>query len=103
MKFIISMKIAYRKIYQRYNRNYLRNQYNSGNPVVVVYPLATATTDTVTAQPLTIQEGTNIVEITQTSMDNLPLEVSYKAGVTVTITEIENAQLDNSVEVTING
>ena len=45
----------------------------------------------------------NVVEITEASMDNLELEVSYKAGVAVTITEIENAQLDNSVEVTING
>jgi hypothetical protein len=81
---------------------YLASQYANGTPVIVVYPLATATTETVTAQPLTIQAGTNIVEITQASMDNLELEVSYKAGVEVTVTEIENAQLDNSVEVTVN-
>ena len=80
---------------------WLATQYQNGQPVIIVYPLATATTSTVTAQPLSIQEGTNIVQITQASMDNLELEVSYKAGVTVTITEIENAQLDNSVEVTI--
>lgn len=59
-------------------KQWLKDQYNSGNPVVVVYPLATATTETVTGQPLTIQAGTNIVEITQASMDNLGLEVSYK-------------------------
>lgn len=82
---------------------FLASQYNAGTPVVVVYPLQTPTTETVTAQPLTIQAGTNIVEITQASMDNLELEVSYKAGVSVTVTEIENAQLDNSVEVTVNG
>ncbi len=82
---------------------YLAQQYANGTPVIVLYPLATATTETVTPQPLTIQAGTNIVEITQASMDNLELEVSYKAGVEVTVTEIENAQLDNSVEVTING
>jgi len=82
---------------------YLANQYQAGTPVIIVYPLATPTTETVTGQPLTIQEGTNIVEITQASMDNLELEVKYKAGVAVTITEIENAQLDDNVEVTING
>lgn len=82
---------------------WLSSQYIAGTPVIVVYPLATSTTETVTAQPLTIQAGTNIVEITQASMDNLELEVSYKAGVEVTVTEIENAQLDNSVEVTVNG
>ena len=84
-------------------KQFLTDQYNAGTPVIVIYPLATATTESVTGQPLTIQEGTNIVQITQASMDNLELEVSYKAGVAVTITEIENAQLDNSVEVTING
>lgn len=82
---------------------YLANQYAQGTPVILVYPLATAKTETVTAQPLTIQAGTNVVEITQASIDNLELEVSYKAGVEVTVTEIENAQLDNSVEVTVNG
>ena len=82
---------------------WLAQQYNAGTPVIVIYPLATATTESVTGQPLTIQAGTNIVEITQASIDNLELEVSYKAGVAVTITEVQNAQLDNSVEVTING
>lgn len=81
--------------------NWLKDQYNSGNPVIVIYPLATATTESATAQPLTIQAGSNIVEITQASMDNLELEVMYKAGVEVTITEVQNAQLDNNVEVTI--
>ena len=81
--------------------DWLSSQYNSGNPVIVIYPLATATTESVTGQPLTTQAGTNMVEITQASIDNLELEVSYKAGVEVTITEVQNAQLDNSVEVTI--
>lgn len=84
-------------------KQFLATQYANGTPVTVVYPLATPTTETVTAQPLSIQAGTNIVEITQASIDNLELEVSYKAGVAVTITEVENAQLDDNVEVTING
>lgn len=58
---------------------YLADQYNAGTPVIVIYPLATPTTETVTGQPMSIQEGTNIVQITQASMDNLELEVSYKA------------------------
>lgn len=82
-------------------KQFLAQQYAQGTPVILVYPLATPTTETVTAQPMNIQEGTNIVEITQASMDGLELEVKYKAGVSVTIEEIENAQLDNNVEVTI--
>lgn len=70
---------------------------------IIVHPKTTPTTETVTPQPMQIQAGTNIVEITQASLNNLELEVSYKAGVEVTVEEIENAQLDNSVEVTING
>lgn len=84
-------------------KQYLADQYSNGTPVIVVYPLATPTTETVTGQPMNIQAGTNVVEITQASMDNLELEVKYKAGVEVTITEIENAQLDDNVEVIING
>ena len=82
---------------------WLASQYANGTPVIVMYPLKEPTTETVTGQPLTIQAGTNVVEITQASIDNLELEVSYKAGVSVTVEEIENAQLDNSVEVTVNG
>lgn len=72
--------------YFRYNalstvddwKQWLKDQYNAGNPVVVLYPLATPTTETVTGQTLTIQEGSNIIQITQASINNLPLEVSYK-------------------------
>ena len=81
-------------------KQWLQDQYNAGTPVIVVYPLATPTTESVTSQPLTIQAGTNVITA-EGSIDNLPLEVSYKAGVTVTITEVQNAQLSNNVEVTI--
>lgn len=84
-------------------QQWLADQYAAGTPVIIVYPTSSPTTETVTAQPLSVQAGTNIVEITQASIDNLELEVSYKAGVAVTITEVENAQLDDNVEVTING
>lgn len=59
-------------------KQYLADQYNAGTPVIVVYPLATATTETVTGQPLTTKAGTNYATITQASLDNLELEVKYK-------------------------
>ena len=60
-------------------KQFLADQYNAGTPVIIAYPLATATTETVTGQPMNIQAGTNIVEITQASMDDIELEVKYKA------------------------
>lgn len=84
-------------------KQFLATQYVNGTPVIVVYPLATPITESVTPQPMQIQAGTNIVEITQASLDNLELEVSYKAGVEVTVEEIEAVNNDESVEVTING
>ena len=80
---------TYNRLYLKYDdmttaddlKDWLADQYNAGTPVIVVYPLATATTETVTGQTLHIQAGTNIVEITQASIDNLPLEVSYKGTI----------------------
>lgn len=57
----------------------LKNQYKSWTPVVVVYPLATPTTETVTWQTLNIQNGTNKIEITQWSILPLPLEIQFHA------------------------
>ena len=62
-------------------KQFLADQYANGTPVILLYPLATATTESVTGQPLTIQAGTNVVAITQASIDNLGLEVSYKGTV----------------------
>lgn len=59
-------------------KQYLADQYANGTPVIIVYPLATATTETVTAQPLSIKSGTNIIEITQASLNGLELEARYK-------------------------
>lgn len=83
-------------------QQWIAAQYAAGTPVIVTYPLATETTETVTGQPMSVQQGTNIVEITQAALDDLELEVSYYAGAEVTITEIENAQLSSDVEVTIS-
>lgn len=82
-------------------KSWLAQQKAEGTPLIVVYERNTAATESVTHQTLTTQRGTNIIEITQASIDGLPLEVSYKAGVSVTITEVQNANLSNSVTVTI--
>lgn len=58
-------------------QSYLADQYAQGTPVIVVYPLETPATETVEAQSLTIQAGTNIITA-EGSIDNLELEISYK-------------------------
>ena len=58
-------------------QQWLSAQYTAGTPVIVVYPLATETTETVTGQPMSTTEGDNTAEITQASMDGLELEVKY--------------------------
>ena len=82
-------------------QQWLSDQYNAGTPVVLVYPTSSPVTEQVAPQSLTIQQGTNIIKITEASIDNLALEVKYKAGVSVTIQEVTSANLDNSVQVTI--
>lgn len=81
-------------------KQWLADQYANGTPVILVYPITTATTESVTGQILTTQAGTNTITATG-SLSDLPMEISYMAGVSVTVTQIENAQLSNNVEVTI--
>ena len=57
---------------------YLADQYAAGTPVIVVYPLATATTESVAGQTLQVQDGDNVLEITQASIDGLELEAEYE-------------------------
>lgn len=83
-------------------KSWLASQYNAGTPVIVVYPLATPTTESVAGQPMQVQQGDNIVEITQASLDNLELEAKYQAAVSLTIQEVQDANLDPNVQVTIN-
>lgn len=82
-------------------KQFLASQYAAGTPVIVVYPLATPTIETVTGQTLTITQGTNIVTA-EGSVDDLELEVSYKAYAEVTVEEIEAVNTDENVEVTIS-
>ena len=59
-------------------KQYLATQYANGTPVIIVYPLETPTTETVTEQSMNIQKGTNIIEVTEASLDDLELEAKYK-------------------------
>ena len=83
-------------------KNWLAAQYNAGTPVIVIYPLATPTTESVTGQTLQVTGGDNTLAITQAGMSGLELEAEYQAAVSLTIQEVEDANLDNNVEVTIS-
>lgn len=61
-------------------KNWLKMQYANGTPVMVVYPIATPTTETVTGQTLTTIDGDNTLTITQASIKNLPIEAEYMAA-----------------------
>lgn len=80
---------------------WLAAQYNAGTPVIVVYPLATPTTESVAGQTLQVTDGDNVLEVTQASLTGLELEAQYNAAVSLTIQEVQDANLDNNVTVTI--
>ena len=83
-------------------KQFLAAQYNAGTPVIIVYPLATATTESVAGQTLQVDDGDNTIEITQASLTGLQLEAKYKAAVELTVQEVQDANLDPNVEVTIH-
>lgn len=58
-------------------KKWLVDQAAAGTPVIVIYPLATETTETVTGQPMSTAEGDCTAEITQAGMAGLELEVEY--------------------------
>lgn len=82
-------------------KSWLVEQYEVGNPVILVYPLSTPTTESVAGQTLQVQQGDNYLEITQAGMDGLELEAQYDAAVSLTIQEAQDRNLDNNVTVTI--
>lgn len=59
-------------------KSWLATQYAAGTPVIVIYPLETATTESVTGQTLQVQAGDNTLEITQASLAGLELEAEYE-------------------------
>ena len=61
-------------------KTFITEQYNAGTPVIVVFPLATPTTETVTAQHLTTAAGTNTVSVTA-EVSDITIDVTYKSSV----------------------
>lgn len=57
----------------------IASQYESWTPVIVVYEKKTPTAETVHWQTMNIVDWTNRIEIVDASIQNLPLEVQYKA------------------------
>jgi hypothetical protein len=57
---------------------WLAAQYAAGTPVIVLYTLATETTDQTTAQHLNTHEGTNIVDVVS-NVDPVELKAEYYA------------------------
>lgn len=70
-------------------KQWLAAQATAGTPVIVVYPLATPTTEVVAGQTLQVDDGDNTLEITQASMLSLELEAEYEQGVEALVEEIE--------------
>lgn len=58
-------------------KSLLATQYANGTPVIMVFPLAEPTTESVTAQTLTLTEGTNTITV-ETEVSGIQLEVKYK-------------------------
>lgn len=56
---------------------WLDAQRDAGTPVIIVFPLENATTESVTGQTLQVQAGNNTLEITQASLSGLQLEAEY--------------------------
>ena len=57
---------------------FLAAQYAAGTPVIVVYPLAEETTESVTAQSLRTEKGGNTISVTS-EVDPVTLTAEYKA------------------------
>ena len=65
--------------------NWVETQYNNGTPIIIIYPLETEATATVTGQTLNIQSGDNTIEITQASLTDLAISANYNTQETNTI------------------
>lgn len=61
-------------------KQWLSNLYVQSTPVIILYPLDTSTTETVTGQTLTTQVGNNTITINQASIDKLLISANYIAN-----------------------
>ena len=57
---------------------FLAAEYAARDPVIAIYPLATAAQESVASQPMTITKGNNVIEITEAAMSPLVLSATYK-------------------------
>ena len=57
--------------------NFLKAQYAAGTPVIVVYPLATETTEQTTAQQIMAHAGSNTINVSPANVSDINLEVKY--------------------------
>lgn len=59
-------------------KSYIAAQYAAGTPVIILYPLSTATAEQVIAQALTTSDGTNVVDATA-NVTEIEATVQYYA------------------------
>lgn len=59
-------------------KNFLADQYANGTPVIIIYPLATPTTEFVAKQSVNITSNTNAVERNSENISGLKVEATYK-------------------------
>lgn len=59
-------------------QEYLADQYAAGTPVIVVYPLASPIEKSAESQSITPKSGTNIIEVVESEIDDLDLEIRYR-------------------------
>ena len=59
-------------------KSYLKKKYQEGDPVIIIYPLATSTTETSIANLLSTNTSTNTVERISSTTDNLGISADYK-------------------------
>lgn len=60
-------------------KNFLSMQYSNNTPVILLYTLETPISETVDWQEMNIPEWNSTIEITQASIEDLPLYAKYKA------------------------
>lgn len=83
---------------------FVKDQYAAGTPIILIYPLDTQTTETVTTQTLTTVSGSNTIEITQAELSNLSLEASYDkmGGTIINFTNTSGYQLTSNLVTSVS-
>lgn len=74
-------------------KTFLAQQYQSGTPLTLVYPLDETTITTVSGQDINVNTGDNRIVITQSGVNNLPISATYTKYDTSTISFVNNTDL----------